>query len=117
VLDGGNLLAAIEGRAIDRSRPLYWRCAIAPGPLKTAMRIGDWKILADEKLTQFEIYDLKSDPQEKNELSAAQPGKLTELKTALVKLNTEIEAEGPDWWKQSNQGEKKADKKKKKQAE
>jgi len=21
------------------------------------------------------------------------------MKTALVKLNTEIEAEGPDWWK------------------
>jgi arylsulfatase A len=117
VLDGGNLLAAIESRAVERTRPLYWRCAIAPGPLKTAMRIGDWKILADEKLTQFEIYDLKSDPQEKNDLSAAQPGKLTELKTALVKLNTEIEAEGPDWWKQSNQVEKKADKKKKKQSE
>jgi len=114
VLDGGNILAAIEGRAVDRARPLYWRCAIAPGPLKTAMRIGDWKILADEKLTQFEIYDLKNDPQEKNELSAAQPGKLAELKTALVKLNTEIEAEGPDWWKQSDQGEKKAEKKKKK---
>jgi len=117
VLDGGNILAAIEGRAVDRARPLYWRCAIAPGPLKTAMRIGDWKILADEKLTQFEIYDLKNDPQEKNELSAAQPGKLAELKTALVKLNTEIEAEGPDWWKQSDQGEKKAEKKKKKKAE
>ncbi len=117
VLDGGNLLAAIESRAVERARPLYWRCAIAPGPLKTAMRIGDWKILADEKLTQFEIYDLKGDPQEKNDLSSAQPGKLAELKTALIKLNTEIEAEGPDWWKQSNEGEKKADKKKKKQAE
>lgn len=117
VIDGGNLLAAIESRAVERARPLYWRCAIAPGPLKTAMRIGDWKILADEKLTQFEIYDLKGDPQEKNDLSSAQPGKLAELKAALVKLNTEIEAEGPDWWKQSNQGEKKADKKKKKQAE
>lgn len=41
---------------------------IAPGPLKTAMRIGDWKILADERLTQFELYELKNDPQEKTEL-------------------------------------------------
>ena len=73
VLDGGNMLAAIEGRAVERARPLYWRCVIAPGPLKTAMRIGDWKILADEPLTQFELYDLKNDPQEKTELSAAQP--------------------------------------------
>ena len=117
ILDGGNLLAALEGRAVERARPLYWRCVIAPGPLKTAMRIGDWKILADEPLTQFELYDLKHDPQEKTELSAAQPAKLAEMKTALVKLNTEIEAEGPDWWKSNDQGEKKANKKKKNQAE
>ena len=117
ILDGGNLLAAIEGRAVERARPLYWRCVIAPGPLKTAMRIGDWKILADEPLTQFELYDLKNDPQEKTELSAAQPVKLEEMKTALVKLNTEIEAEGPDWWKTNDQGEKKANQKKKKQTE
>lgn len=113
VLDGGNLSAAIEGRAVGRARPLYWRCAIAPGPLKMAMRIGDWKIFANEKLTQFELYDLKSDPQEKNELSESQPAKFAEMKTALVKLNTEIEAEGPDWWRKSG----KADRKKKKQTE
>ena len=117
VLDGGNLLAAIESRAVERTRPLYWRCVIAPGPLKTAMRIGDWKILADEPLTQFELYDLKHDPQEKSDLSAAQPAKFAEMKTALVKLNTEIEAEGPDWWKSYDQGAKKANPKKKPKAE
>ncbi len=117
ILDGGNLLAAIEGRAVERARPLYWRCVIAPGPLKTAMRIGDWKILADERLTQFELYNLKNDPQEKSELSAAQPAKFAEMKTALAKLNTEIEAEGPDWWKTYDQGEKKANQKKKQKAE
>ncbi len=124
ILDGGNLLTAIEGRAVERARPLYWRCVIAPGPMKTAMRIADWKILADEPLTQFELYDLKNDPQEKAELSASQPAKLLEMKAALVKLNTEIEAEGPDWWKSNVQrenkagvqGEKKANKKKEKQA-
>ncbi len=117
VLDGGNLLAALEGRAVERARPLYWRCVIAPGPLKTAMRIGDWKILADESLTQFELYNLKTDPQEKTDLSETQPTKLAEMKSALVKLNTEIEAEGPDWWKTNEPGEKKANKKKSKKAE
>jgi arylsulfatase A len=106
VLDGGNLLAAIEGRPAERDRPLYWRCVIAPEPWKTAMRIGDWKILADERLTKFELYDLKSDPQETTELSAADPAKLAEMKSALVKLNTEIEAEGPDWWKSYGQNVK-----------
>ena len=117
VLDGGNLLAAIEGRAVERARPLYWRCVIAPGPLKTAMRIGDWKILADEPLTQFELYDLKTDPHEKTDLSATQPAKFAEMKTALAKLNTEIESEGPDWWKTNDPGEKKGNKKKRQKAE
>jgi len=107
VIDGGNLLAAIEGKPVERSRPLYWRCVIAPEPLKTAMRIGDWKILSDEKLTQFELYDVGRDPQEKNELSSAEPAKLAEMKAELVKLNTEIEAEGPDWWRNYNNGGKK----------
>ncbi len=112
ILDGGNMLAAIEGRAVERSRPLYWRCVIAPGPLKTAMRIGDWKILADEQLTRFELYNLQSDPQEKTNLRATQPAKFEEMKTALVKLNTEIEAEGPDWWKNYDQEEKSVNKNK-----
>lgn len=115
VLDGGDLLPAIKGGNVERSRPLYWRCPIAPGPLKIAMRIGDWKILADPKLTQFELYNLKTDPQEKTELGAAQPAKLADMKTALIKLNTEIEAEGPDWVKSSDQGTKKAKGKKQQQ--
>jgi len=108
VLDGGSLLAAIEGRAVERARPLYWRCVIAPEPLKTALRVGDWKILANEPLTRFELYHLKNDPQEKTELSTTQPARFEEMKAALVKLNTEIEAEGPDWWKKTEPGEKKA---------
>jgi arylsulfatase A len=103
VIDGGNLMTALEGRPVERSRSLYWRCAIAPEPLKIAMRIGDWKILADESLTRLELYNLKDDPQEKNELGAVEPAKLAEMKSALVKLNTEIEAEGPDWWKADNE--------------
>lgn len=106
VIDGGNLLAAIAGKPVDRARPLYWRCAIAREPLKTAMRIGDWKILADEKLTQFELYDVGHDPQEKEELSRHEPAKLAEMKAALAILNSEIEAEGPDWWRTYNHGGK-----------
>jgi arylsulfatase A len=111
VLDGGDLLAALDGRPVERARPLYWRCAIAPEPLKTAMRIGDWKILADEALTKFELYDVQHDPQEKNELSTRDPAKFAEMKAALLKLNAEIEAEGPGWWRDYEHGSKKAAKK------
>jgi arylsulfatase A len=99
VIDGGDMLPSLSGKPIVRSRPLYWRCDIAPGDMKTAMRIGDWKIVADEPLTKFELYDIVRDPQEKQDLAATNPMKLAELKAELVKLNTEIEAEGPTWWK------------------
>jgi arylsulfatase A len=106
VLDGGNLLSILEGKSVERSRPLYWRCIIAREPFKTAMRIGDWKILADEPLTQFELYNIQADPHEEHELSATEPAKLAEMKTALVALNTEIEAEGPAWWRNYDSGGK-----------
>jgi arylsulfatase A-like enzyme len=107
VIDGGNFLPALEGRPVQRSRPLYWRCVIAPEPVKTAMRIGDWKIVADEPLTKFELYNVQRDPKETAELGTAQPAKFSEMKAALIKLNAEIEAEGPKWWKTYNHGGKK----------
>lgn len=103
VIDGGDLLPSLTGRPVERARPLYWRCVIAPEPLKTAMRIGDWKILADEGLNKFELYNLRRDRAEKTELSAQEPAKLAEMTAALRKLNAEIEAEGPDWWRTYNQ--------------
>ncbi|WP_145089282.1 sulfatase family protein [Anatilimnocola aggregata] len=104
VLDGGDLLPALEGKVVERSRPLYWRCVIAPGPMKTAMRIGDWKIVADEPLTQFELYNLKSDPVEQDDLKEKEPAKFGEMQAELKKLNAEIEAEGPTWWKTYQNG-------------
>jgi hypothetical protein len=42
-----------------------------------------------------------------------QQAKLLEMTTEIKKLTKEIEAEGPDWWKNYNKGgEKKANKKK-----
>lgn len=99
VIDGGNLLPLLtQGKGVERSRPLYWRCAIARTPIKTAMRIGDWKVVATEDLGRMELYDLKNDPLEKTDLAAANPGKFAEMKSELEKLNAEIEAEGPKWW-------------------
>ncbi|WP_425613349.1 sulfatase [Anatilimnocola sp. NA78] len=120
VLDGGDLLPALDKQAVERSRPLYWRCVIAPGPMKTAMRIGDLKIVANEPLTNFELYNLKNDPTEKDDLAEKEPAKFAEMQAELKKLNAEIEAEGPTWWKtygNEGQNKKQQPKKKNKQQE
>jgi arylsulfatase A len=112
VVDGGDMRAAWIGQPVSRSRPLYWRCDIAPEPLNTAMRIGEWKIVADEKMTTFELYNIEKDPTEKLDLRAQEAVKFSEMKEALIRLNTEIETEGPDWWKTYPKPNKKAKAKK-----
>lgn len=97
-IDGVSLCPLFTGGTIDRPVPLYWRCYIAQGPI-TAMRIGDWKILSDEALTTFEMYNIREDPTESKNLVESHPEKFREMRDAFRKLNSEIEAEGPDWWK------------------
>ena len=61
------------------------------------MRQGDWKILADNKMTTFELYNLRQDTGEKHNLAESEPRRLAAMKKKLMKLHAEIEAEGPKW--------------------
>lgn len=100
VIDGANVLPILTGAAknVARPQPLYWRLHMAPNA-KIAMRVDDWKILADEKLTAFELYNLAADPQEKTDLKEREPQRFAALRDQLVKHNAAIDAEGPDWWR------------------
>ncbi|MCX6997112.1 MAG: sulfatase [Kiritimatiellaeota bacterium] len=91
-IDGANLLPVFEGQSLQRAIPLYWRCVLAQGP-EMALRDGDWKILADAKLTKFELYNIKADWQEKDNLAAGQPARLEELKRELVEVVAGIRKE------------------------
>ncbi|MCI0379969.1 MAG: hypothetical protein L0215_20500, partial [Gemmataceae bacterium] len=98
-IDGVNIVPAFEGKPVVRKTPMYWRYHDAPEPMKIAMREGDWTILSNVELTKFEIYNMKTDPQQKTELSAKEPARLQQLQATLRRLNAEIENEGPDWWR------------------
>jgi len=100
VLDGVSVLAVLEGRAtrVERPQPLFWRLHMAPNA-KVAMRVDDRKILADAGLTEFELYDLKSDPRETTDLKAREPARFNTMRAQLVRHNAAIDAEGPDWWR------------------
>lgn len=103
VFDGVDVLGLLAGKtpAIARPQPLFWRLHMAPNA-KIAMRVDDWKILADAALSQFELYNLRTDPQERNDLAASAPERLKQLRDQLVKHNAAIDAEGPDWWRTQN---------------
>jgi hypothetical protein len=44
---------------------------------------GDWKLLQNDPFSPFELYNLKDDPLEKNDLFAARPDVVREMSVAL----------------------------------
>ncbi|MEX2174737.1 MAG: sulfatase-like hydrolase/transferase [Pirellulaceae bacterium] len=114
VFSGGDLL----GGKVARTKPLYWHFNGAAGDYQLAMRVGDWKILAaldkvparSNNITaagqrefkaaepiRFALYNLRDDRAESKDLSAAEPAKLAELKTLLVKSYHDVRDESPLW--------------------
>lgn len=121
-VDGINVFPALsDGETLNRPIPMMWWLFHARGGKEVTMRVGDYKVLAnmlpqDEisirdsappagmsrmdfikkaELGNFTIYNLKEDPNETKELSKHQPEKLEELKKQMIRLHSEIRAEGP----------------------
>ncbi|MEW4454686.1 arylsulfatase [Bremerella sp. JC817] len=81
-LPGVSLVDALQGKVLPRPGPIYWQFGKAQ-----AIRNGNWKLVKYGK-TDWELYDLASDPTELNDLAATQPKKVQEL-------NAQWQA----WWK------------------
>ncbi len=97
-IDGTDISPIIEGNVLSRETSLYWRYDLAlSAPFVVAMREGDWKLLADLTLTQFELYNVRTDPGERQNLTVSEPEKLEELKQKLFSIHVEIDAEKPAW--------------------
>ena len=110
-IDGVSMLPAFEGKAVQRKVPLFWRTHVSPPNDRVAMRIGDWKLVGDETLTKFQLYEIQKDWKEENDLAQEMPEKTEEMKNELLKVWKEIESEGPDqWWKSDRQKPKKGGK-------
>ena len=100
--DGQSFLPAVLGEAMERKTPLYWSWYNARGGTHYAIRDGDWKLLAIaaprprergivEHIKQcefsgYELYNLKKDPNELDNLAASSPDQLTKMK-AIVSLS------------------------------
>jgi arylsulfatase A-like enzyme len=76
-LDGINLLPLLTGRQKEMDRTFYWRTF--QRAKQKAIREGKWKYLQDEN--EEYLFDLLTDPGEKNNLKAAYPVLVQRLKT------------------------------------
>lgn len=103
-IDGVSMVPAFAGKPVDRKVPLFWRTHVSSPEDRVAMRIGDWKIVGDETLTKFQLFEIQKDWKEEHDLSASMPDKTAEMKNKLFEVWKDIEAEGPDeWWKNERQ--------------
>ena len=97
-VDGASILPIFQGKKVVRKVPLYWRYDDALSrPFTVAMRDGDWKILADNEMTKFELYNIRMDIGEAHNLASRHPNLLEKMKKTLIELHAEIDAEGPIW--------------------
>ncbi|MBC8290223.1 MAG: sulfatase-like hydrolase/transferase [Planctomycetes bacterium] len=117
--DGASVTAILNGTELKRPRPLYWHYYRALGVPKAAMRVGDWMILghrsagpqtpgrnvdaksmaliAQETLSKFELYNVKTDLAQKQDQAKSEPEKLVELKAQLIARHKEVRDEGVKW--------------------
>ena len=96
-LDGADVARALAGEPIDRAKPLYWQYDAAISKPRVAIRDGDWKLLANAELDEFELYNLREDPTERDDALEREPTRAAAMRDALRAMNAEVLAEGPTW--------------------
>ena len=93
--DGEDLSAALLGKAITRSKPLFWEYGRndksfvypkvpADRSPNIAMREGTWKFLINADGSAEELYDVSQDPTEKTNLVSTRPEIAEKMKAAAL---------------------------------
>lgn len=89
-LDGISMLPALLGKAQTNQHDLlYWE--FHERGFQQAARSGDWKIVAPEPGKPMELYNLKSDPGETNNVAEANPLLVAQLAEKLKQARSDSE--------------------------
>lgn len=100
-LDAASLVPVLKGGTLTAPRDQYFvRREGGPqygGRSYEAIIRGDWKLMQNDPFSPLELYNLKADPQEKNNLAATNKKLVNELGTAL---RQHIQRGGATPWQQ-----------------
>ena len=77
-------------RKIESARPDHGRKS--HDGQRAAIRSDDWKLVIDRRNKTSELFDMKNDPQEKQNLAAKHPDRVREL-TALLEKQAKLDSE------------------------
>ncbi len=117
-LDGSDLSPILTGKAAGfrRHQPLFWHLQKSR-PI-VAMRDGDYSLVADPDYDlstnnmfqeawiptiksggyrNFQLFNLKADPQQTTNIADKEPETLARLKKSLLEINASIMRDGHDW--------------------
>lgn len=96
-LDGLSLAKILTGKATSVTREaLYWHYPHYHRTLPYgAVRKGDWKLIEFFEDNRLELYNLKTDPAESQDLSSAKPGLTAALLANLKQWRTDVNAQMP----------------------
>lgn len=96
--DGISWAPLLEGHPGKENRELYWHYPHYHGSSWTpgaAVRSGDWKLIVLYETEEHELYNLKDDPYEKNNLAAGEPETARRLLAKLEAWQRETGAKLP----------------------
>lgn len=89
-LDGWSLLPTLLGQAqTNRHESVYWETA--DGGFQQAVRLGEWKAIRQPTNAVPELYNLKTDPAEKENLATKNPDVLAKVKKFFKPVRKEGE--------------------------
>ncbi|VAW22166.1 Arylsulfatase [hydrothermal vent metagenome] len=94
-LDGKDKSEALLGHPMEMPEPIMWEYASNPGGSiqpgnaefrspNLAIRDGDWKLLINADYSGTQLFNLKADPGEKNNLAEVEKGKVKELADKVI---------------------------------
>ena len=92
VIDGENVSAALLGEPFERTKPIYFEFPGFHGH-RYALRDGDWKLLADERLETVRLYNLVRDRFELQDQAAKEPGRVVRMLTTLREIRDSVAAD------------------------
>lgn len=91
-LDGVSVVPLLEGRqGVRRRAPLYWE--FHELGFRQAVRSGRWKAIRDGKTGAIELYDLRRDPGESQNLASKKPS----MARRMTRQMDEMRTPSPDW--------------------